>query len=83
MKHNQQTLVPAYRNVMLSTGKPANNTDVNGTHKLFNDYSVDYPVSGDETLKGYGYIGIRQRHINIWNRVALLGVFDDMEELEK
>lgn len=81
MKHKQQTLVPAYRNVMLSTGKPANHTDVNGSMKLFNDHGVDYPVSGDETLKGFGYIGIRQRHVNIWNSVELLSVFNDMEEL--
>lgn len=81
MKHTQQTLVPAYRNVMLSTGKPANNTDVNSSVKLFSDYGVDYPVSGDETLKGYGYIGIRQRHVNIWNNVELLSVFEDMEEM--
>ena len=50
MKYSQQTLVPAYRNVMLSTGKPANNTNVNGSMKLFNDYSVDYPGSPSWTL---------------------------------
>lgn len=81
MKHNKQTLVPAYRNVMLSTGKPANTVPGNKVLKLYNEIGVDYPVSGDETLKGYGYIGIRQRHVNVWNSVELLGVFEDMKEM--
>jgi hypothetical protein len=47
--------------------------------RLERDTGIDWPVSGDETRRGYGYIGMRRvaQSINIWDTANLTGVSSD------
>lgn len=71
-KSARSTVVPAYRPIpRVGQGAPAGATSAGMATRLVNDTGVDYPVSGDETLRAYGYVGIRQRHVNIWHGIEL------------
>ena len=70
MKHTALATVPAYRPIpKVGAGSPANDTQLSNAHALYIHTGVDYPVSGDETLRHSGYGGIRQRHINLWESI--------------
>lgn len=78
-KYNRPTSVPAYRPVpMMSGGDAAGGALVSSANSLFNSTGVDYPVSGDETLRGHGFIGIRQRHINLWHSIELNNILSEV-----